>query len=201
MTQPCCSHSPRLVLRAAAALIWMASGSAVHAQAATNADTIALIRKFSGMRFATATTQAKVFGGVFGLSSEYESVLAKNPDALRAARQVRPYAAAQLVGTLGVLLGAALTLKETLNQADNPLSSESSTTPLAITASSAAIALVGIFGARHYLSQSVRLFNDGQRSGPKGDAASRLGGARVGVGMSAAGRTPRANVGIIVPMP
>lgn len=201
MTRPFCSHSPRLVLRVAAALIWIASGSALRAQAATNADTIVLIRKFSGARFATANKEAKVFSGVFGLSSEFESVIGKNPDALHAARQVKPYSVVQLVGSLGMVVAGALALKESLDGANSPLTAKSSTTPLVVMATSGAAVLVGLFGGRHYLSQSVRLFNDGQRTARRGDAASRLGGARVGVGISAMGRTPLAKVGIIVPMP
>jgi hypothetical protein len=201
MTRPFRAHSPRFVLRVVAALIWIASGSALHAQAVTNADTIVLIRKFSGMRFATANREAKVFGGVFGLSSEFESVIGKNADALRAARRVRPYSIVQLVGSLGMVVAGALSLKQQLSGADNPLTAKTSTTPLAVMATSGAVVLVGVFGGRHHLMQSVRLFNDGQRSTGKGDAASRLGGARVGVGLSAMGRLPRANLGIMVPMP
>jgi hypothetical protein len=202
MTLPFCPYSPRLVSRVVAALLWLASGSALHAQAAANADTIVLIRKFfSGMRFATANNEAKVFGGVFGLSSEFESVIGKNPDALRAARRVRPYSIVQMVGSLGMVVGTALSLKEQLNGAANPLTAKTSTTPLVVVATSGAAVLVGAFGGKHYLSQSVRLFNDGQRSAGKGAAASGLGGARLGVGLSAMGRTPRANVGIIVPLP
>lgn len=200
MTLPFCPHSPRLVSRVAAALIWLTLGSALHAQAAVNGDTITLIRKFWGMRFATSNTEAKVFGGVFGLSSEFESVIGKNPDALHAARQVKPYSVVQLVGSLGMVVGAALSLKEQLNGAANPLTAKTSTTPLVVVAISGAAVLVGAFGGKHYLSQSVRLFNDGQRSAGKGAAASGLGGARLGIGFSAMGRTPRANVGIVVPL-
>jgi hypothetical protein len=183
------------------ALIWLASGSSLHAQSAVNADSIVLIRKFSGMRIATSNKEAKVFGGVFGLSSEFESVLSKNPDALRAAQRVRPYTIVQLVGSLGMVVAGALSLKQQLTGANNPLTAKTSTTPLVVMTTSGAVVLVGVFGGRHHLMQSVRPFTDGQRSAGRGDAASRLGGARVGVGISAARRMPCANLGIIVPMP
>ena len=152
------------------------------------------------MRFATANSEAKVFGGAFGLSSEFESVLGTNPDALRAARRVRPYSIVQLVGSLGMVVAGALSLKESLNQVDNPLTSQSSTTPLVLMATSGAVVVVGILGGRHHLNQSIRLFNDGQRSAGKGAAASGLGGARLGVGISGLGHAPRANVGLVVPL-
>jgi hypothetical protein len=201
MPRPFHAHSPRLLPRVVAALIWLASGSALHAQPAARADTIVLIRKFFGMRFTSANTEANVFGRVFGLSPEFESVIGKNPAALRAARRVQPYSIVQFAGSLGMAVAGALALKESLNQADNPLTAGSSTTPLALMATSGAVVLVGAFGGRHYLSQSVRLFNDGQRSGGRGDAASRLGGTRVGVGISAMGGTPSATLGIHVPVP
>jgi hypothetical protein len=201
MTLPSCPLPPRLASRVVAALICVATGSALHAQAAARGDTIVLIRKFSGTRFTAGNTEAKVFGGAFGLSKEFESLIGKNPEALRSARRVKPYSIAQLVGSLGMVVAGALSLKESLNQADNPLSAESSTNPLLLMATSGAVVIVGVIGGRHYLSQSVRLFNDGPRSPGNGDAASGFGGARLGVGISSIARSPRANVGIIVPMP
>ena len=193
--------SPRLVSRVAAALLVLAPGRTLHAQTAANADTIVLIRKLSGMRFAAGATEAKVFGGVFGLSSQFESLLGTHPVALRAARRVRPYSIVQLVGSLGMAAAGGLALKEALNQADNPLGAKSSTTPLLLMATSGAVTLVGAFGGRHHLSQSVRLFNEAQRSSGRGAAASFLAGARLGAGISALDRSPRVTLGIIMPVP
>lgn len=134
-------HISRVV---AVVLLCLAPAVAPYAQTAASADTMVLIRKFSGTRFAIAGTEAKVGSGLFGLSPEFEAVMGRHPEALRQARQVRPYSVAQLVGALGVAVAGGLALKESLDQAEDPLGAESSGTPLMLMVASGAVSVVGM---------------------------------------------------------
>lgn len=180
--------------------VWVMPNGTLQAQSAVRSDTMVLTRKFTGTRFAASGVEGKV-AGLVGLTPEFKSVLAKHPEALRAANRTQTYAALQLVGSLGVAVAGALALKQTLDQKDDLLGAEPNSTPLVLMAGSGAVTLVGLFGGRHHLMKAVRLYNEGQRGTVGGGAMALLGSARLGVGVLPGDQSPRATVGVILPLP
>lgn len=104
--------------------------------------------------------------GEDGYSEEFKKILSTNPDALEEAYAAKRGANTATVGWGVILLGTVLQLKDTMDQADDPLA-ESDSKGLGFVIVGAVVALIGSSIYKSHMNSSIQLYNEGMKQGAR----------------------------------